>query len=95
MVHRKKHRTLLAAGLLIFGAAAEAKKLAATDANAAKVAAEKQKQAEASMTAAASRMKAVTTAASPTDTVDIIISEPIRVSVKPAAVTTAAVPIKK
>ncbi|MFM2176431.1 MAG: hypothetical protein RL015_529 [Verrucomicrobiota bacterium] len=86
---KKKAEQLLAA------AAAEAKKLAATDANAAKVAAEKQKQAEASMTAAASRMKAVTTAASPTDTVDIIISEPIRVSVKPAAVTTAAVPVKK
>jgi hypothetical protein len=86
---KKKAEQLLAA------AAAEAKKLAATDANAAKVAAEKQKQAEASMTEAASRMKAVTTAASPTDTVDIIISEPIRVSVKPAAVTTAAVPVKK
>lgn len=84
---KKKAEQLLAT------AAADAKKLAATDANAAKVAAEKQKQAEAAMTAATSRMKAVTTAASPTDTVDILISEPIRVSVKPKA-TTAAVPAK-
>lgn len=81
---KKKAEELLAA------AAADAKKLAATDANAAKVAAEKQKQAEAAMTAATSRMKAVTTAASPTDTVDILISEPIRVSVKAAAATAAA-----
>lgn len=71
-------------------AAAEAKKIAATDAEAAKKAAEKQKQAEAAMTAATSRMKAVTTAASPTDTVEILISEPIRVSIKPAAATTAS-----
>ena len=71
-------------------AAAEAKKLAATDAEAAKKAAEKQKQAEAAMAAATSRMKAVTTAASPTDTVEILISEPIRVTVKPAAATTAS-----
>jgi hypothetical protein len=35
-------------------------------------------------------MKAITTAASPTDTVEILISEPIRVSVKPAAATTAS-----
>ena len=75
---------------LLANAAAEAKKLAATDANAAKLAAEKQKQAEAAMTAATSRMKAVTTAASPTDTVDILISEPIRVSVKAAQATAAA-----
>lgn len=86
---KKKAEQLLAT------AAAEAKKLAATDANAAKVAAEKQKQAEAAMTMATSRMKAVTTAASPTDTVDIIISEPIRVSVKPAVVATAAAAVKK
>lgn len=76
--------------------AAEAKKVAATDANAAKVAAEKQKQAEAAMASATKRMKAVSTAATPADTVDIIISEPIRIAVKaaPAAVagtkTTAA-----
>jgi hypothetical protein len=70
--------------------AAEAKKLAATDAEAAKKAAEKQKLAEAAMTAATNRMKAITTAASPTDTVEILISEPIRVSVKPAATTTAS-----
>ncbi len=71
-------------------AAAEAKKLAATDAEAAKKAAEKQKQADAAMAVATSRMKAITTAASPTDTVEILISEPIRVSVKPAAATTAS-----
>lgn len=81
---QKKAEQLLAA------AAAEAKKLAATDAEAAKKAAEKQKAAEAAMTAATSRMKSVSTSANPTDTVDILISQPIRVSVKPAAVTTAA-----
>jgi len=85
------------AELLAATAAAEAKKVAATDANAAKVAAEKQKQAEALMATATSRMKAVTTAALPTDTVDIIISEPIRLSVKaaPAPVTAAAALPKK
>lgn len=67
-------------------AAAEAKKLAATDAEAAKVAAEKQKQAEAAMTAATTRMKTLSTAAAPTDTVDIIISQPIRITVKAAEV---------
>lgn len=72
-------------------AAAEAKKVAATDANAAKVAAEKQKQAEAAMASASKRMKAVSTAATPADTVDIFISAPIRISVKPAQNTTAAV----
>ncbi len=81
---QKKAEQLLAA------AAAEAKKLAATDAEAAKKAAEKQKQAEAAMTAASTRMKSVTTAANPTDTVEILISQPIRVSVKPAAVATAS-----
>jgi hypothetical protein len=81
---QKKAEQLLAA------AAAEAKKLAATDAEAAKKAAEKQKQAEAAMTAASTRMKSVTTAANPTDTVEILISQPIRVSVKAAAPTTAS-----
>ena len=75
---------------LLATAAAEAKKLAATDAEAAKKAAEKQKQAEAAMTAATTRMKSVTTTANPTDTVEILISKPIRVSVKAAATTTAA-----
>jgi hypothetical protein len=70
-------------------AAAEAKKIAATDAEAAKTAAEKQKQAEAAMTAATARMKSLSTAAAPTDTVDIIISEPIRISVKAAEVAAA------
>ena len=67
-------------------AAAEAKKIAATDAEAAKKAAEKQKQADAAMAAATKKMKSVTTAANPTDTVDIIVSSPIRVSVKPGQV---------
>lgn len=71
-------------------AAAEAKKVAATDAEAAKKAAEKQKQAEAAMTAATSKMKSVSTTANPTDTVEILISQPIRVSVKAAAATTAS-----
>jgi hypothetical protein len=75
---------------LLATAAAEAKKLAATDAEAAKKAAEKQKQAEAAMSAATSRMKSVTTAANPTDTVEILISQPIRVNVKPAVVATAS-----
>ncbi|MFM2142193.1 MAG: hypothetical protein RLZZ476_737 [Verrucomicrobiota bacterium] len=81
---QKKAEAALAA------AAAEAKKIAATDAEAAKKAAEKQKAAEAAMTAASTRMKSVSTAANPTDTVEILISQPIRVSVKPAAPTTAA-----
>lgn len=81
---QKKAEAALAA------AAAEAKKIAATDAEAAKKAAEKQKAAEAAMTAATSRMKSVSTAANPTDTVEILISQPIRVSVKAAAPTTAA-----
>jgi len=54
------------------------------------LAAEKQKQAEATMAGATKRMKAVTTAAEPTDTVEIIISQPIRLSVKAASNTTAA-----
>lgn len=81
---QKKAEALLAA------AAEEAQKVAATDAEAAKKAAEKQKQAEAAMTAAAARMKSASTAANPTDTVEILISQPIRVSVKAAAPTTAA-----
>ena len=80
---------------LAVAAAAEAKKIAATDANAAKLAAEKQKQAEAAMASATSRMKSVSAAAAPTDTVDIIVSEPIRISVKAAQVATAAAAPKK
>lgn len=81
---QKKAEAALAA------AAAEAKKIAATDAEAAKKAAEKQKAAEAAMTTATSKMKSVTAAADPKDTVEILISRPIRVSVKAAAPTTAA-----
>jgi hypothetical protein len=71
---------------VLASAAAEAKKIAATDAAAAKAAAEKQKQADVAMANATKRMKAVTAAANPTDTVDIIISQPIHVSVKAAQV---------
>ncbi len=81
--------------------AAMAKKLTADAANApaerkvemtsaAKTAMEKQKQAEATMTAASTRMKAAVTTASPKDTVDIIVSEPIRLSVKAPQVASAA-----
>jgi len=65
-------------------AAEEAKKIAATDANAARVAAEKQKQAEVAMAEATRRMKTITEAAAPKDTVDIFVSEPIHFVVKPA-----------
>jgi len=89
--------------------AAEAKKLAAaasnapTDektesANAAKAAEEKKKAAEAEMAKAEKKMKAVTAAAAPKDIVDIVVSEPIRISVKPAtpeAKKPAAVAAKK
>jgi hypothetical protein len=75
-------------------AAAEAKKLAATDANAAKVAAEKQRQAETAMANASKRMKAASTAAAPTDTVDIVVSEPVRISVKAAQVANATAAAK-
>ncbi len=71
-------------------AADEAKKTAATDAEASKRAAEKQKQADAAMASATKRMKAVVDSASPKDTVDIIVSEPIRISVKSATATTAS-----
>lgn len=81
---QKKAEAALAA------AAAEAKKLAATDAEAAKKAAEKQKAAEAAMSAATSKMKSAAAAADPKDTVEILISQPIRVSVKAATPTTAA-----
>lgn len=75
---------------VLASAAAEAKAIAATDAAAAKKAAEKQKQAEAAMTAATSKMKSVTAAANPADTVEILISRPIRLRVTPAAVPATA-----
>jgi hypothetical protein len=65
-------------------AAEEAKKAAATDAAAAERAAEKQKQADAAIAAAAKRMKSATEAAAPKDTVDIFVSEPIRIVIKAA-----------
>lgn len=71
-------------------AAAAAQQLAATDAAAAKTAAEKQKQAEAAMAAATSRMKALSSAAEPKDTVDILVSQPIRLHVRAATPATAA-----
>jgi hypothetical protein len=51
---------------------------------AAKAAADKQKVAEAEKVAADNRLKAATDAAAPKDTVDIVVSEPIRISVQPA-----------
>ncbi len=64
-------------------------------ANAAKIAAEKQKLAEAAKAEAIKRMKTVTEAAEPKDTVDIIVSEPVRISVKAAQVASAVTPGKK
>jgi hypothetical protein len=61
-------------------------------ATALKTATEKQKQAEATMTQASTRMKAATTTATPKDTVDIIVSRPIRISVKAAAPVPAPAP---
>ncbi len=81
------------AELEVAAVAAEATKLAAaaanapTDqksasANAAKIAADKQKQAEAAKVAADKKIKTVTAAAAPKDIVDIVVSKPIRISVK-------------
>ena len=64
-------------------------------ANAAKIAAEKQKLAEAAKTEATKRMKTVTEAAEPKDTVDIFVSQPVRISVKAAQVASAATTEKK
>ncbi len=63
-------------------------KAAAEDA--AKQAVEKQKLADKALADAASRIKAVTAAAAPKDTVDIYVSKPIRITVKPAPAVTAA-----
>jgi hypothetical protein len=66
------------------------------DAEAAKIAAdaqstpEQKKAAETAKADCAKRLKATTDAAAPKDTADIFVSAPIRISVKPAAVTTAA-----
>ncbi len=88
-------------------AAEKAKKLTAEAANApadqkaaadevAKIAAEHQKQAEQALADSDKRLKALTAAAKPKDTVDIYVSKPIRISVKPApAVTAAALGEKK
>jgi hypothetical protein len=75
-------------------AAADAKKIAATDANAAKTAAEKQKQADALMTQASKRMKSVSAAAEPKDTVEIVVTIPVRISVKETQVATTAASAK-
>lgn len=63
--------------------AAPAEKKAEAD-SAASAAAEKLKAAEAMKADAAKRMKAATENAAPKDTVDIVVSEPIRLLVKPA-----------
>jgi hypothetical protein len=57
-----------------------------------KAAAEKQKQAEATMNQASTRMKTAATTATPKDTVDIIVSRPIRISVKAAPPVPAPTP---
>lgn len=62
--------------------AAEAEKPAATKAAAA--ATERQKGAEAALARAAAHAKAMTEAAAPKDILDFLVSEPIRISVKPA-----------
>ena len=51
---------------------------------AAKAAAHKQQLADAAKVAAAGRLKAATDAAVPKDTVDIVVSQPIRILIKPA-----------
>ena len=58
-------------------------------ANAAKIAAEKQKLADAAKAEAIKKMKAVTDASEPKDTVDIFVSQPVRISVKAAQVAAA------
>lgn len=63
--------------------AAPAEKKAEAD-GAAKSAAEKAKAADAMKAAATTRCKAVTESAAPKDTVDIVVSEPIRIVIKPA-----------
>ncbi len=78
------------AELALHAAEEAAKKAAAAEAEAARTT---MKQAQATMAGATKRMKAAETAAAPTDTVDIIVSAPIRLSVKaatPAPVTAAA-----
>ena len=71
-------------------AAAAPKEKKAEQEAAAKAAAEKQKLAEKAMADAAAKMKAITAAAAPKDIVDIYVSKPIRISVKPAPTQTAA-----
>ena len=52
--------------------------------NAANAAAQRQQSAEAAKVAAVQRTKAATDAAIPTDTVDIVVSEPVRIRIEPA-----------
>lgn len=61
-------------------------------ASAAKLAEEKQKQAEVALAESVKRIKTATEAVTPKDTVDIFVSEPIKISVKaaPAVATTTA-----
>jgi hypothetical protein len=64
-------------------------------ANAAKIAAGKQKLAEVAMADATQLLKTVTAAAAPKDIIDILVSEPIKVSIKAAQVASAATTPKK
>jgi hypothetical protein len=86
--HKKAEQELLVATatakrLADEAQAAGADKKAEAEA-AAKTAAEAQKRAEAEKVATANRLKTATDAAAPADTVDIAVSEPIRISVLPA-----------
>ena len=64
-------------------------------ANAAKIASGKQKLAEVAMADATKLLKTLTAAAAPKDIIDILVSEPIRISVKAAQVASAAATPKK
>ncbi len=67
----------------------------AVAANAAKIAAGKQKVAEVAMADATKLLKTVTAAAAPKDILDILVSEPIRISVKAAQVASVVATPKK
>ena len=72
-------------------AAAPPEKKADAD-NAAKLALEKQKQAEAALAETGKRLKAATDAAAPVDMAEIFVSEPIRLAIKAAEVANTAPP---
>ncbi len=81
-----------AAKELADGAAIAPADLKPVMANAAKTLAERQKEAETATAEATKKMKSVSDAAAPKETVDIIVSRPIRLSVSPAEPVTVAAP---